>query len=94
MDGHSVLRPSIDATPSVRDGESPASTLDGQTLAFLRPIDGRKQLFLREFSQPSEGDRQLTSTSSAWNVEEVAFEPNGSLIMSATQNSGRSSSLR
>jgi hypothetical protein len=85
---HSVLRSSILKLPSVMDAESPASTPDGQTLAFLRKIDGRKQLFLRELSRPSGRDRQLTPTSSAWNVEEVTFEPDGSLIMSATQNSG------
>jgi hypothetical protein len=91
---HSVLQSSDRATAPVMDAESPASTRDGQSLAFLRAVDGRKQLFLRELNQSGERDRQLTPPSLAWNVEEVAFESNGSLIMSATQDAGRSALYR
>jgi Glycosyltransferase family 87/WD40-like Beta Propeller Repeat len=86
---HSLLRSSIPATPSVMDAESPASTPDGRTLAFLREIGGRKHLFARQLDQPDERERELTPDS-AWNVEEVALAPSGSIIMAATHNSASS----
>jgi hypothetical protein len=89
VSGHSVLR-SISAASSVVDAQSPAYAPDGRTLAFLRESSGRKQLFLRELDRSGGEEHRLTPDSSDWNVEEVAFEPAGPLIISATQNSGRS----
>ena len=86
---HSLLRSSITATPSVMDAESPALKPDGRTLAFLREIGGRKHLFVRQLDQPGGGDHELTPDS-AWNVEEVAFSPAGSIIMAATHGSANS----
>jgi hypothetical protein len=58
---HSILESSFG--PSILDGESPATLEGGNELAFLREIDGRKQLFV--------GGQQLTMPTSGWNLEEI-----------------------
>ena len=63
---------------------------NGNKLAFLREIDGRKQLFVRDLAHPQELDQQLTTTTSPWNIEEIAISPGGSIIVSATQDKGES----
>jgi WD40-like Beta Propeller Repeat len=68
--------------PSILDGESPATLAGGTELAFLRQIDGRKQLFV--------GGRQLTTPTSGWNLEEISISPNGSIVVAATKNRGES----
>jgi hypothetical protein len=68
--------------PSILDAESPATLSDGNELAFLREIDGRKQLFV--------GGQQLTTPTSGWNLEEIANSPNGSIVVAATKNRGES----
>jgi hypothetical protein len=68
--------------PSILDAESPATLASGTELAFLRQIDGRKQLFV--------GGRQLTTPTSGWNLEEISISPNGSIVVAATKNRGES----
>jgi hypothetical protein len=85
---HSVLEPSAGSSPSIFDGESPALLANGKKLAFLRQINGRKQLFVRDLAHPRELGQQLTTATSPWNVEEIAISPSGSTIVSATKNQG------
>ena len=68
--------------PSILDAESPATLAGGNNLAFLRQIDGRKQLFV--------GGRQLTTSTSGWNLEEISISPNESIVVAATKNRGES----
>jgi hypothetical protein len=68
--------------PSILDAESPATLAGGNELAFLRQIDGRKQLFV--------GGQQLTTPTSGWNLEEISISPNGSIVVAATKNRGES----
>jgi hypothetical protein len=70
------------AGPSILDAESPATLAGGNELAFLREIDGRKELFV--------GGQQLTTPTSGWNLEEIANSPNGSIVVAATKNRGDS----
>jgi hypothetical protein len=88
----SVVVPSFGPGASINDAESPASLDNGHKLAFLREINGRKQLFVRDLAHPGEPDQQLTTATSAWNVEEIATSPGESLIVSATKG-GASSGL-
>jgi WD40 repeat protein len=68
--------------PSILDAESPATLAGGNELAFLRQIDGRKQVFV--------GGQQLTTPTSGWNLEEISISPNGSIVVAATKNRGES----
>jgi Glycosyltransferase family 87/WD40-like Beta Propeller Repeat len=87
---HSVLAPSSGSGPSILDAESPAGLANGNLLAFLREIDGRKQLFVRDLARPDEPDQQLTTATSSWNVEEIAHSPGKWLVVSATRGDVRS----
>jgi hypothetical protein len=82
---HSVLKPSPGYGPSIVDAESPASLDNGQKLAFLRQINGRKRLFVHDLAHPGQPDQQLTTATSPWNVEEIAVSPSNSLVISATE---------
>jgi hypothetical protein len=81
----SALEPSSGSGPSILDAESPASLANGNELAFLREINGRKRLFVRDLARPGEPDQQLTTATSPWNVEEIAISPGRSLVVSATK---------
>jgi Glycosyltransferase family 87/WD40-like Beta Propeller Repeat len=70
------------AGPSILDAESPAILAGGNLLAFLREIDGRKQLFV--------GGQQVTTPTSGWNLEEISISPNDSIVVAATKNRGES----
>ena len=70
------------AGPSILDAESPATLEGGNELAFLRGVEGRKQLFV--------GGQQLTTPNSGWNLEEISISPNGSIVVAATKNRGES----
>jgi dipeptidyl aminopeptidase/acylaminoacyl peptidase len=85
---HSVLESSSGSSPSIFDAESPALVADGTELAFLREIDGRKQLFVRDLGPGHQAELQLTTA--PWNVEEIADSPNQSIIVSATRDKGES----
>jgi WD40-like Beta Propeller Repeat len=87
---HSVLEPSPGSGSSISDGESPALLDNGSKLAFLRTINGRKQLFVRDLADPRGVDQQLTGASSPWNLEEIAASPSGMMVVSATGDKGES----
>ena len=89
---HSVLEPSSGSGPPILDAESSASLANGGMLAFLRQMNGRKQLFVRDLARPGQSDQQLTTATSPWNVEEIAISPGRSLVVSATKG-GASSRL-
>jgi hypothetical protein len=84
---HSVLEPSPGSRPSIFDAESPALLASGTRLAFLREMNGRKQLFVRDLADPRGVDQQLTSS---LNLEEIASSPSGTIIVSATRDQGES----
>jgi Glycosyltransferase family 87/WD40-like Beta Propeller Repeat len=83
---HSVLEPTSGSAPSILDAESPASLANGSMLAFLRQMNGRKRLFVRDLARPGGPDQQLSTETSPWNVEEIAISPGRSLIVSATKD--------
>jgi hypothetical protein len=83
---HSALDPSPGSGQSILDAESPASLDNGNKLAFLREIGGRKHLFIRDLARPDEPDQPLTTATSPWNVEEIAVSPGKLLVVSATQS--------
>jgi hypothetical protein len=87
---HSILEPSPGSGPSILDAESPASLANGNELAFLREINGRKRLFVRDLARPGESDQQLTTATSSWNVQEIATSPSRSLVVSATEGNASS----
>jgi Glycosyltransferase family 87/WD40-like Beta Propeller Repeat len=87
---HSVLEPSPDSRSSILDAESPALLASGTKLAFLREMNGRKQLFVRDLGDPRGVDEQLTTATSSWNLEEIASSPSGAIIVSATRDRGES----
>ncbi len=87
---HSVLEASSGSSSSISDAESPAMLANGNKLAFLRQIGGRKQLFVRDRIQPGVLDLQLTTAASPWNLEEIAVSPGESTIVAATQDKGES----
>jgi hypothetical protein len=89
---HSVLDSSSGSGPSILDAESPAGLENGNELAFLREINGRKRLFVRDLARPGQPDQELTTVNSPWNVEEIASSPGKSLVVSATKG-GASSRL-
>jgi hypothetical protein len=70
----------------ILDAQTPAVSADGTVVAFLREMNGRKQLFA--------ADKQLTPLSANWNVEEMTFSPDGSIVMSATRDGGNSALYR
>jgi len=84
----SILRSSQFSSLPIADAESPAVQPDGTMVAFLRQSQGRKQLFVRDLGRPAEPDKPLTPADSTWNVEEHAFMPSGSIVMSATHHGG------
>jgi hypothetical protein len=87
---HSVVAPSSESTASIVDAESPASLASGTMLAFLRQMNGRKQLFVRDLARPGQPDQQFTKATSPWNVEEIAVSPGKSLVVSATKSHANS----
>jgi Glycosyltransferase family 87/WD40-like Beta Propeller Repeat len=74
------------STMRILNAQSPAVSADGTDVAFLRELDGRKQLFV--------ADKELTPPSAHWNVEEATFSPDGSIVMSATRDGGNSTLYR
>jgi hypothetical protein len=87
---HSVLEPSPASRSSILDAESPALVAGGTQLAFLREMNGRKRLFVRDLADPRGGERQLTGAGSPWNLEEIASSTSGMIIVSATRDKGES----
>ena len=71
---------------SIRDAESPVASPDGKWLAYLRENHGRGILWIRALDQKS-GERKITPDE--FNVLEMSFLPNGSLIFSAESKETR-----
>jgi hypothetical protein len=80
VEARSILESSFG--PSIVDAESPATLAGGNELAFLREIDGRKQLFV--------GGQQLTTPVAGWNLDEISISPSSSIVVAATKNRGES----
>ena len=74
----------------VTNAEHPAASPDGLWLAYLRSSKGKDSLWLRSLSIQSRPDVQVTSPD--FDVEEMTFLPDGSLIFAA-QEAGRDSEL-
>lgn len=84
VSSHSVIHLAGSSKSSIEDAESPAFSLAGKTIAFLRQVEGRRQVFIRTLLDPNLADRQLTT--SPWNVSEMAFLNEESLVISATRD--------
>jgi hypothetical protein len=87
---HSVLEASPGSRPSILDAESPALLASGTRLGFLREINGRKKIFVRDLADPRGEEQALTGASSPWNLEEIANSSDGTIIVSATRDKGKS----
>jgi len=70
----------------IRWAESPMASSNGRWLAYLREEHGRGAIWLRVLDQPRSRDQNLTSAE--FNVLEMSFLPNGSLIFSAETDGG------
>ncbi|HEX3968965.1 MAG TPA: glycosyltransferase 87 family protein [Edaphobacter sp.] len=68
----------------IPQAEFPVASPDGRWLAYLREDHGRASLWVRALDQSSGTDKVLTSAE--FNVLEMSFLPNGSLIFSAERN--------
>jgi Tol biopolymer transport system component len=73
----------------IRHAESPVTSSDGRRLAYLREEHGRNGIWLRALDQPRSRDMGLTPAE--FDVLEMSFLPNGSLIFSAESNEKRPS---
>jgi Tol biopolymer transport system component len=71
----------------IRQAEFPVASPDGRWLAYLREEHGRDRIWLRALNQP--GSRDTGLTPAEFDVMEMSFLPNGSLIFSAESNGGR-----
>jgi hypothetical protein len=78
----STLHSSNDRWPSISNAESPVISPDATTVAYLRQIDGRKQLFIRSLGTADMAEHQLTSA--PLNVYEASFLKANDLVVSAT----------
>jgi hypothetical protein len=74
----------------VSNAEFPVASPDGRWLAYLRSNQGKAAVWLRKLTTPRESDVQVTP--SQFDVEEMTFLADGSLIVAAAQN-GHPSSL-
>jgi WD40 repeat protein len=83
--GHeSTIVSSDPGREGIRRAESPVASPDGRWLAYLREERGRDSIWLHALDQPESRDRALTPAE--FNVLEMSFLPNGSLIFSAESN--------
>lgn len=62
--------------------QSPIISADGTTVAYLRQIDGRKQLFVRSLGTTDASEQQLTYP--PFNVYEATFLTANDLVISGT----------
>jgi hypothetical protein len=83
----SVIVSSVSGREVIRQAESPVASSDGRWLAYLREEHGRDTIWLRTLNQPRSRDTSLTPAE--FDVLEMSFLPNGSLIFSAESNGGR-----
>ena len=77
----STIRP----IPAVRDNSSqaelPVASYDDRRLAFLREDHGRARIWIRELGSRSFSERVITAPE--FNVSEMSFLPDGSLVFAA-----------
>ena len=78
---------SVPGREGIRWAESPVASPDGRWLAYLREEHGRDSIWLRALDRPGSRDTDLTPAE--FDVLEMSFLPNGSLIFSAELNEGR-----
>jgi hypothetical protein len=83
----STVVSSIPGREAIRWAESPVASPNGRWLAYLREEHGRNSIWLRALDQP--GSRDTALTPAGFNVLEMSFLSNGSLIVSAQSNGGR-----
>jgi hypothetical protein len=82
----STIVSSVPGREVIRWAESPVASTDGRWLAYLREDHGRDSIWLRALDQPGSVDKGLTPAE--FDVLEMSFLPNGSLIFSAESNGG------
>jgi hypothetical protein len=83
----SMIVSSVSGREVIRQAESPVASPDGRWLAYLREEHGRGSIWLRALDQAGSRDSGLTPAE--FDVQEMSFVPNGSLIFSAESNGGR-----
>jgi len=83
----STIVSNVPGREGVRWAESPVASPDGRWLAYLREEHGRDSIWLRALDRPGSRDTDLTPAE--FDVLEMSFLPNGSLIFSAESNEGR-----
>src|SRR5882757_760114 len=83
----STIVSNVPGREGVRWAESPVASPDGRWLAYLREEHGRDSIWLRALDRPGSRDRDLTPAE--FDVLEMSFLPNGSLIFSAGSKGGR-----
>jgi Tol biopolymer transport system component len=83
----STIVSSVPGREGIQGAEYPVVSPDGRWLAYLREERGRDSIWRRALNQPGSRDRGLTPAE--FNVLEMSFLQNGSLIFSAESNGGR-----
>jgi hypothetical protein len=72
----------------VDDAEYPVASQDGKWLAYLRSTKGRSALWVRTLNDPNHAKTLITPPS--FDVDEMTFLPDGSLIFAAANDGGPS----
>jgi hypothetical protein len=85
--GHeSTIVSSVPGRDVIRGAESPVVSTNGRWLAYLREDHGRDSIWFRALDQSGSADKGLTPAE--FDVLEMSFLPDGSLIFSAESNGG------
>ncbi len=71
----------------IQNAESPVASFDGRWLAYLREERGRGRIWVRNLDRADAVDRDITPA--GFNILEMSFFPDGSLVFAAAQNGGR-----
>jgi Tol biopolymer transport system component len=77
----SMIGSSVSGREVIRQAEFPVASPDGRWLAYLREEHGRDRIWLRALGNP--GNRDIRLTPAGFDVQEMSFLPNGSLVVSA-----------
>lgn len=75
-----------DTTVEANDAEQPVASPDGQLLAFIREVNGRDSLWIRQASAVPAGAATVTDheiASPQYDVREAAFFPDDQIVFSA-----------
>jgi hypothetical protein len=84
VDYESTIVSSASGSEPIHRAESPMASADGRWLAYLRENHGRSSLWVRALDQPGSHEKNLTPV--GFNVLEMSFLPNGSVIFSAERD--------